>query len=188
MANEKSADMAFNPSISLLRVPNIFIYDTGATCDTTFSDMGMTNTKRINESTITYGNGSSSKAEKKGDLSGVVCNKSGQAIKKVVMKDVKHVPNSKHNLFTVSQGVANGWMIGGDKSTGLFLQKGGNKIVFDILIDAGSGIMACMYLKRNTGNIMNATTSIADSNKLKASSPHSKSISIKVARFVRSLR
>ena len=64
MANN-SREIAFNPSVELLKDPNIFIYDTGATCDTTFSDIGMKNMSGNVESTITYGNGSSSKAESK---------------------------------------------------------------------------------------------------------------------------
>ena len=126
MASEKK-ELVFNPSIELLKDPNVFIYDTGATCHTTFSDIGMSNLKESVESTtITYGNGSSAKAEKKCDLSGVVCNKNGQEIKRVAMKNVKLVPNSKYNLFSVTQRVVDGWKIGGDKKKGLYLEKSDN--------------------------------------------------------------
>ena len=83
--------------------------NTGATCDTTFSDIGMKNMSGNVESTITYGNGSSSKAERKGDLPGIVCNKYGQEEHKVTLKNIKYVPNSKYNLFRVTQRLNKGW-------------------------------------------------------------------------------
>eukprot|EP00957_Ditylum_brightwellii_P044066 3343865-Ditylum_brightwellii.AAC.1 len=35
--------MAFTSNSSILKDPNVFIGDTGATCDTTFSDLGFVN-------------------------------------------------------------------------------------------------------------------------------------------------
>ena len=90
------------------------------------------------------------------------------------------MPNSKYNLFSVTQRLNKGWKIGGDKMSRLFLEKGEKKIVFDIMIEAGSGVIACMYLKRSQ-NIANVTTANNGNDKLKASSSYSKSIPIKLA-------
>jgi hypothetical protein len=90
------------------------------------------------------------------------------------LKGVKYVPNSEYNLFSVTQRVKQGWEVGGNRETGLFLKKGEHKIVFDIIIQGGSGLIACMYLKRSA-NIA------AGNNKLKVSSKYSRCIPIKLA-------
>ena len=142
--------------------------------------MGITNAKGVDGSTITYGNRSSSKAELIGDVSGTVCNKHGQEVQKVKLEKVKYVPNSKYNLFSVTKRVDQGYKIGGDKINGLFPEKNGHRIVFDIIIDAGSGLVACIYLKRNV-DVANVAADNNTNDKLKkASSTYSKTIPIKL--------
>ena len=87
MAKDEQQRKGFNTSIDLLKDPNCFIYDTGATCDTTFSDIGMSEWKDNEETSITYGNGRSEKA-KEGELTGITCNKYGQELSRVKMKGV----------------------------------------------------------------------------------------------------
>ena len=87
----------------------------------------MTNWDSKSAVTITHGNGSSAKADKKGDLSGVICNTYGEEIQPVTLKGVKYVPDSEYNLFSISQRVKHGWEVGGNKETGLFLKKGEHK-------------------------------------------------------------
>ena len=107
MAKDEQQRKGFNTSIDLLKDPNCFIYDTGATCVTTFSDIGMSEWKDNEETSITYGNGSSETA-KEGELTGITCNKYGQELSRVKMKGVKYVPESAYNLFSVTQRVNQG--------------------------------------------------------------------------------
>ena len=139
----------------------------------------MSEWKDNEETSITYGNGSSETA-KEGELTGITCNKYGQELSRVKMKGVKYVPESAYNLFSVTQRVNQGWQIGGDKTTGLYLKKGQSKIVFDIIIKAGSGLMACLYIKRDT-NIVNSASDKSSNSKLKASSEYSRQIPTKLA-------
>ena len=76
---KNDSKLAFKPTVDLLKDPNIFIYDTGATCDSTFSDIGMINLAESDSgTTITYGNGTSVKAAKRGDITGIICNTYGE--------------------------------------------------------------------------------------------------------------
>ena len=79
---KSDSKLAFKPTMDLLKDLNMFIYYTGATCDSTFSDIGMINLAESDSgTTITYGNGTSVKAAKRGDITGIICNKYGEEIK-----------------------------------------------------------------------------------------------------------
>ena len=94
----------FDDNIDLLNDPNIFIADTGATCDSTPYDTGMKDLRQAGKGDdIVDASGQKITAQSVGNLIGTVCNKDGQEKFKVTMNDVVHMPNAKFNLFSISK-------------------------------------------------------------------------------------
>jgi hypothetical protein len=63
------------------------------------------------------------------------------------MTHVAYVPTSKFNLFSPTRMMINNWILGGDENS-IWLEKGRNKIVFDIKITTSTGAIYCAYMKR----------------------------------------
>jgi hypothetical protein len=185
MAKESTKLMTFNPTVELLRDPNIWIADTGASCDSTFSISGLSNLVDDDGGKMKYANGSVSSAEKRGDLSGMIYNKHGQEVQSVLMKNVKYTPDQEYNLFSITKRFKDGWVLEGSDKVGMTLRKDNNTIVFDIVIPVGSGVMCCMYIKRGQTDMANATRASENKDKskpkLKPSNEYCRQIPIKLA-------
>ena len=72
------------------------------------------------------------------------------------MNNVKIVPNSKFNLFSLTKRQNDGWILGGNKDS-IWLEKDGAKIKFDIRIETAEGVIFAIYIKRNTGEVSNVS-------------------------------
>ena len=71
--------MEFWASANILEDPNVFIGDTGASSDTTFSDLGFKNKRSSGkEDDITNALGNGIRGESVGNVSGIFCNKFGE--------------------------------------------------------------------------------------------------------------
>eukprot|EP00957_Ditylum_brightwellii_P041493 3141939-Ditylum_brightwellii.AAC.1 len=71
--------MAFTGNSSILKDPNVFIGDTGATCDTTFSDLGFVNVTQAGEKdNIVDASGNNIEGRVVGDMPSTVCDRHGQ--------------------------------------------------------------------------------------------------------------
>ena len=55
---------------------------------------------------------------------------------------------TKFNLFLVTKMIKEGWVLSGDKNA-MWLKKGDQEVVFDIIIPTSEGILFVMYMKCN---------------------------------------
>ena len=145
MAYEKQ----FPGSTSLLKDPNVWIADTGATTHSSPHEEGMIELDGVSETDgITMGNGTSEKVVKMGQLKGIICDKKGKELQPAKLDRVKVCPTQAFNLFSLTRMMKNGWKLQGNDQM-IWITKGDMKITFDIKINTPEGALYCMYLKRN---------------------------------------
>jgi hypothetical protein len=126
----------------------VWIADTGATIHATPNSSAMV--KKINRNgndSMTTGNGKSEANEWYGDLHVTLCEMEGNTKGDSKTTHVAYVPTSKFNLFSLTRMMIHNWIIGGNEN-GIWLEKGKNKIVFDIKITTSTGAIYCAYMKR----------------------------------------
>jgi hypothetical protein len=105
---------------------NIYIGDSGASCHMVHSDEGMYDVKPIKEK-ITIGNGQYIEALKSGKKRGMIKLDDG-TILNVVLNNVKYVPKlSPYILFSITQAISSGWMLGNEGKT--ILLKNGKSVL-----------------------------------------------------------
>jgi hypothetical protein len=92
------------------------------------------------------GNGKSESTEWYGDFPVTLCDMEGNTRGDSKMTHVAYVPTSKFNLFSLTRIMINNWILGGGE-TSIWLEKGRNKIVFDIKIMTSTGAIYCAYMK-----------------------------------------
>ena len=130
----------------------MFIGGTGASSDTTASDLGFRNVRQANEAdNIVDASGNDLSGKLVGDLSGNFCNKHGKEVGQATIKDMVYTPRAGYNLFSLTKRLDDGWILGGDKNS-LWISKGENKVVFDIKIKTPKGAIFATYFKRNVNN------------------------------------
>jgi hypothetical protein len=118
----------------------------GATVHATPNASAMINkSDRNGNDSVTMGNGKSEATEWYGDLSVALCDMEGNTKGDSKMTHVAYVPTSKFNLFSLTRMMINNWILGGDKSS-IWLEKGRNKIVFDIKITTSTGSRVHFYV------------------------------------------
>eukprot|EP00957_Ditylum_brightwellii_P136683 10423347-Ditylum_brightwellii.AAC.1 len=97
-------DMTFPITLELPKDPNVWIADTGASCDSTGSPIAMHNqcVPRKNDG-VTLVDGDKKGATMIGDISGTVCSKNDATINDCKMVDIKYCKESKYNLFSITR-------------------------------------------------------------------------------------
>jgi hypothetical protein len=152
------AGLSFPSNAGILKDPNVWIGDTGATVHQTCHDIGLINSKKATESdSITMGNGSTESAVKMSDLKGTICDKHGREVSTATMTEVTYLKNGHFNLFSIPRMLKQGWKLGGDDEK-IWLHKGAAKLVFDIKIPTPKGALYAMYFKRSTEAGLAATS------------------------------
>lgn len=107
------ADVVFNSmSEDLEFSDNIWIGDSGASCQYSNSDKGLFDIKEVSESIIER-NGKTIEATKMGNLRCDVERVNGKTFQ-VELQDVKYVPELWVNLFSINKALKNGFKIGND--------------------------------------------------------------------------
>ena len=129
----------------ILKDPNIWIGDTGATSDSTFNDARMQSCKE-RKSSVTMGEGKPIQPKKIGDIVVTIHNKNDNEMFDAKMTDVAYIPEADFNLFSIRRRLRNGFKLGGDMNS-IWSEKKGKKIVFDIVIPTPKGTTYCAYLK-----------------------------------------
>jgi hypothetical protein len=138
----------FPNSMKLLLDPNVWIADTGATVHATPNSSAMIKkSERNGNDSVTMGNGKSEATEWYGDLPVTLCDMEGNTKGDSKMTHVAYVPTSKFNMFSLTRMMINNWIFGGDENS-IWLEKGRNKIIFDIKITTSTGAIYCAYMKR----------------------------------------
>jgi hypothetical protein len=67
----------------------------------------------------------------------------------MMQDDATLLPTGISNLFSLSVVQHRGWLLYGDVKK-IWLEKEGNKIVFDLMVPTPKGVVYCMYLNRQT--------------------------------------
>ena len=144
--------------LKLLQDPCVWIGDTGATRHMTRHNIGLKNQRKPNGSRATMGNGHVEKASVVGNIFGTVCDKHGDQLGPVSMMDVAVFPNLAYNMFSMTKMMRQGWILGSNKEA-MWLSKGKNKLVFDIVIPMAEGCVFAIYMTRQRNEeLANAAT------------------------------
>ncbi|KAL7579261.1 hypothetical protein ACA910_011420 [Epithemia clementina (nom. ined.)] len=140
--------LAFPNDMKLLSNPEIWVVDTGATCNMTPYATGLIKTREAEVTdSVTMGSSKIEKAAQVGDLPVVVCDKLGTELQRVTMRDVVVVPDCGFNLFSVTKRLKEGWTMCGDKN-GMWLKDSKMTVRFDIVISTPKGMLFAACLKR----------------------------------------
>eukprot|EP00957_Ditylum_brightwellii_P203027 15332909-Ditylum_brightwellii.AAC.1 len=119
--------MVFANNSNILKDPIVFIGDTGATCDSTFSKIGLTNKQQAGKlDNIVDLSGNGIKGNVVGDMPSIVCNKNGQEKLDVIIKGIMHLPQAGYILFSITNRLEEGWTLG-DGTEAIWFTKGKKK-------------------------------------------------------------
>ena len=158
-------EMEFNATAKILEDPNVFIGDTGASSDTTFSRIGFKNIKSANDGDhIKDASGNNISGKVVGDVSGTFFDKNGQELQSATIERMVHTPSAGYNLFSITQRLEHGWVLGGDKDS-IWISKGGRKVIFDIKIKTPKGAIFCAYFKRKIDSEQEMAAAVTESKK-----------------------
>ena len=118
MAKDNEGAMMFPKTASILKDANVFIDDTGATSDTTNSKYGFVNVKQATKAdNIVDASGRDISGSAVGNVKATMCDKNGQELHPITIKDVVHMPGSGYNLFSLTKRLDQGWQLGGDNNS-----------------------------------------------------------------------
>eukprot|EP00957_Ditylum_brightwellii_P078036 5931877-Ditylum_brightwellii.AAC.1 len=147
--------------MELLKDPNVWIGDTGASCDSTGSHLTMIN-KRMTAPNdgVTMPNNEVRKASMIADIQGIICDKNGNQLDHCKITNVKYCKGNAYNLFSITKHLKNGWTLHGNSSA-IWVTKGESKLVFDIVIPTKEGLIYAVYIKR-VENLEMANTDTED--------------------------
>ena len=134
--------------MSMTDTPNIWIADSGASMHTTPHIVGMTDLSTLT-SKIDVATGPVAKQVQVGKLKGQVIQQDGTKSPTVMLQHVTHLPTGRHNLWSISKMLQDGWTMAGD-STKIVLNKNGLSIIFDIVVPTTIGCLYCLKFIRHT--------------------------------------
>jgi hypothetical protein len=83
-------------------------------------------------------NGNTETTTETGTLKGTICDQHGNELNKAVIEKVSYLPNGTFNLFSITQMMAKGWLIGGNKDS-MWIEKYQKKVIFDMKISTPDG-------------------------------------------------
>jgi hypothetical protein len=138
--------MSFPKALDILDDPNVWIVNTGASCNSTPHSKGAVNMRKGNGGVI-FSNGKNNDANEIFDLPGVIMDQNRNEKLPATFQNVKHVRLAKFNLFSLTKRQKAGWLLNGD-SEKIWITKGEHKIVFDIQIETPEGLIFAMYHKQ----------------------------------------
>eukprot|EP00957_Ditylum_brightwellii_P113341 8643040-Ditylum_brightwellii.AAC.1 len=146
IANDKA--MYFPETLELLLDPNVWVADTGTSCDSTSHVLGLTNKHVVpSEDGVTLPDSSKKIASTIADLEILVCDRTGNGFFMLSMKNIKYCKDNWYNLFSFAKRMKNGWLLHGNNNA-VWITKGGHKVKFDICIETKEGIIFEAYMKR----------------------------------------
>jgi hypothetical protein len=138
--NFGSQDVVFTATASEERIRgDIWICDSGASGHYCMSIEGMFDIQDIDEK-ITVGNGNKMVATKVGSLRRCVIQVDGTVLD-IVINEVKYVPDSCANLFSVNKAIKNGFDLS-NQGENIALTKGSASITFDRIIKSLDGTVS----------------------------------------------
>ena len=144
----------------LLRDPDIWIADTGASNHSTWSDHGAENVRETGLSA--QGQWGKVQKMKEGNIEAVFCDKNGNEYFEAKLVGVGLAKEMNYNLFSLSKLMQDGWKLSGDVRA-MQLTKGQATIKFDIVIPTKKGAIYCAYIKRKTNGEVQAGNLVSGS-------------------------
>eukprot|EP00957_Ditylum_brightwellii_P117035 8927398-Ditylum_brightwellii.AAC.1 len=148
MANNKA--MHFPETLELLLDPNVWVANTGTSCDSTGHVHGLAN-KRVapNEDDVTLPDSNKKVVTMIADLDMLVCDRTGNGLFKLSTKNIKYYKDNQYNLFSLIKRLKNRWLLHGNNDA-IWITKGGHKVQFNICIETKEGIIFAAYMKMIT--------------------------------------
>jgi hypothetical protein len=146
--NRELVIMALQEKPASFTDKDLFHLDGAATCHIINYDDGLTNAKEAGPDDGVVGvNGEWLPAEKVGDLRCIMLTKDGDKIRGMTMRPVQYSKNACGNMFSEAKLIKEGWSVKKNSERAV-LSKGGEKLVFDVKVYQGSGLMFAMRVKR----------------------------------------
>jgi hypothetical protein len=101
--------------------------------------------------TVHVGNSQHTSATHSGRLPVVVCDKTGVEQFKVTFPDMHLVPSAPYNIISLTSRMESGWDLGGNRHDGIWIEKDGVRICFDIRVETRKGVIWAACFKRVDG-------------------------------------
>ena len=134
-------------TMDILSEDDIWICDSGASSHSTKSEVGARNKKDTLSTSVGH-TGPAIKATSSIDVPGRFLEKDGSPGMRACLTDVSFNEGLNFNLMSLSRMLVQGWKISSGNATGIHIQKGENKIKFDIVIPTAKGaIIACRFIR-----------------------------------------
>jgi hypothetical protein len=144
-----SNQLQFPANMQLLQSPNVWIGDTGASGHSTGHAIGGVNVRAGNSST-TGMHGVPIASSKEMDIPVEHCDKSGNAIRQMVITDVSYLKGANFNLCSLTKMMEEGWGMFRDNVDGIVMRPGSDEeVYFDIIIKTQKGAIYAGYFKRS---------------------------------------
>ena len=138
--------------------PNVWIGDTGATThNTAFIEKTVNHRSATSQDNIIGVAGPPVQARTIVDIR---CEMTGErGVKKVTLKDVTYVPESRYNLFSLTKMMQNGWRLDADKEVGIKLSKNNREVHFNKTFRTPKGVLYVAIFNRVDDGEEHGTTS-----------------------------
>ncbi|GKY91056.1 hypothetical protein MPSEU_000078400 [Mayamaea pseudoterrestris] len=141
--------MAVNSMSTVNNDSSLWISDSACTRHITNNKVGLSNTRLVGNGDGVKGiNGELLECELIGDLKGIVCNQDGKELYTTLMKPVQYSKTAYGNLFSEAKMIKEGWSITKERERTI-MKKGEHRLVFDIPIHQGGGVMHAIRIKRD---------------------------------------
>jgi hypothetical protein len=141
-----SGHMTFPDNFDLLYDKNVWIFDTGASCNSSGYMDGAVNLRDCKSEMIPV-NGVIIKQRKVGEIPCSKLDKFGNHVNYTRINSVKFGKHNTFNLFSANNAMQYDWMCRGDCDTGWTIEnEAGNIANFDIQIYTGTSCIWCGYL------------------------------------------
>ena len=141
-----------NNPFELLYEDDIWIGDTGASNHSCKSKTGARNERSANSECLGHA-GEAVKAQSVIDLHGQFVESEGTLGLEATLKDVQVSQKFNFNLLSITKLLRDGWDVVTGNAAGIVIEKNGNRIAFDIVVETTRGaIFACRFI-RSVGEV-----------------------------------
>jgi hypothetical protein len=138
-----NGQMSFLDNFELLYDKNVWIFDTGASCNSSGSMNGAVNIQDDNSGVIPA-NGMCIKQDKIGDIPCSKLDKFGNHVNYTQLNCVKFGRQNISNLFSVNNAMQHNWMASGNRGNGWWIEnEAGDLVRFDIRISTTTSCIWC---------------------------------------------
>ena len=138
----------FNNKSYILKNPNLFIGDTGATSDSTFSHVILVNMLTAGkEDEIIDVSDNKIQGRILGNMPSVICDNKGKGIDTAIVKYLVYSPKVGFNLFNIIKRLKEGWLLGRNVEV-IWITKGNKKIVFYINVETPKDVVFAIFKEK----------------------------------------